>query len=82
MAGRCRARYRTEIADRRLPVLLDNASAVKQVRLLLPGTPSCVVVVTSRDSLAGLVAVHGAQRLNLKPLRKDVAIALLHTLIG
>ncbi len=76
------ARYRTEVADRRLLIVLDNASAVEQVRLLLPGAPSCVVVVTSRDSLVSLVAVHGARRLDLKPLRRDDAIALLRALIG
>ncbi|MGW4215310.1 AfsR/SARP family transcriptional regulator [Lentzea sp. NPDC004789] len=76
------ARYRTEVADRQLLIVLDNASAVEQVRLLLPGTPSCVVVVTSRDSLASLVAVHGARRLDLKPLPPEDAVALLHALIG
>jgi DNA-binding SARP family transcriptional activator len=62
------ARYRTEIADRRMLVVLDNASSVEQVRGLLPGTPSCFVVVTSRDSLGGLVALHGSRRLELDPL--------------
>ncbi|WP_376770810.1 BTAD domain-containing putative transcriptional regulator, partial [Lentzea indica] len=76
------ARYRTEVADRRLLIVLDNASAVEQVRLLLPGAPSCVVVVTSRDSLASLVAVHGARRLDLKPCGGTTAIALLRGLIG
>ncbi|SFR28090.1 DNA-binding transcriptional activator of the SARP family [Lentzea waywayandensis] len=76
------ARYRTEVADRRLLIVLDNAAAVEQVRLLLPGAPSCVVVVTSRDSLAGLVAVHGARRLELRPLRRGDAIVLLRKLIS
>ncbi len=76
------ARYRTEIADRRMLVVLDNASSYEQVRGLLPGTPSCFVVVTSRDSLAGLVALHGARRLDLNPLAPDDAITLLHKLIG
>ncbi|GLY47662.1 tetratricopeptide repeat protein [Lentzea sp. NBRC 102530] len=76
------ARYRTEVADRRLLVVLDNAAAVEQVRPLLPGAPSCVVVVTSRDSLASLVAVHGARRLDLRPLRRGDAITLLRGLIG
>ncbi|WP_439658542.1 tetratricopeptide repeat protein [Lentzea sp. HUAS TT2] len=76
------ARYRTEVADRRLLIVLDNAAATEQVRLLLPGAPSCVVVVTSRDSLASLVAVHGARRLDLRPLRRGDAIVLLRKLIG
>jgi tetratricopeptide (TPR) repeat protein len=76
------ARYRTEIAGRRLLVVLDNASSVEQVRPLLPGTASAMVVVTSRDSLAGLVALHGAHRLDLDLLPLPEAVALLGTLIG
>ena len=75
-------RYRTEIAGRRVLVVLDNASSVDHVRDLLPGSPSCVVVVTSRDSLAGLVALWGARRLELDPLSADDARTLLHELIG
>jgi len=76
------ARYRTELSGRRLLVVLDNASSVAQVRPLLPGTPSCAVLVTSRDSLAGLVALHGARRLDLELLPPDDALALLRTLVG
>jgi tetratricopeptide (TPR) repeat protein len=63
-------------------VVLDNANCVEQVRALLPGSSSCFVVVTSRDSLAGLVARHGARRLDLDLLPPDDAIALLRALIG
>ena len=76
------ARYRTLLAGRRMLVLLDNAGSADQVRLLLPGTPSCFVLVTSRDSLAGLVARHGARRLDLDLLAADEAVALLRTLVG
>ena len=63
-------------------VVLDNAATVEQVRPLLPGTPAAMVLVTSRDSLAGLVALHGARRLELDLLPPSDAIALLRDLIG
>jgi DNA-binding SARP family transcriptional activator/Tfp pilus assembly protein PilF len=76
------ARYRSLLAGRRVLVLLDNASDVEQVRLLLPGSPDCVAVVTSRDSLTGLVAREGAQRLDLDLLPPAEAVGLLRALIG
>jgi DNA-binding SARP family transcriptional activator/tetratricopeptide (TPR) repeat protein len=76
------AAYRSLLNGRRVLVVLDNAGSVEQVRPLLPGCPSCLVVVTSRDSLAGLVARHGARRLNLDILPPDDALGLLRTLIG
>jgi DNA-binding SARP family transcriptional activator len=75
-------RYRTEVAGRRMLVVLDNASAVAQIRPLLPGGSSCVVVVTSRDRLPGLIAVNGARRLGLDLLPETDALALLRRLIG
>jgi tetratricopeptide (TPR) repeat protein len=76
------AAYRSLLNRRRVLVVLDNAATVEQVRPLLPGTASCLVVVTSRDSLTGLVARHGARRLDLDPLPPEDAIALLRALIG
>jgi DNA-binding SARP family transcriptional activator len=76
------AAYRTLLDGRRVLIVLDNASSVEQIRTLLPGSPSCLVVVTSRDSLAGLVARHGARRLDLDLLPREDAVALLRTLIG
>jgi len=81
-AQECAARYRSLLAGRRMLVVLDNASEIEQVRLLLPGTPSCVTVVTSRDSLAGLVARDGAQRLDLDLLTLAESVRLLRVLIG
>jgi DNA-binding SARP family transcriptional activator len=76
------ARYRSLLAGRRMLVVLDNAREAEQVRLLLPGAPGCMVVVTSRDSLAGLVARHGASRLDLDLLPQGDAVGLLRALIG
>lgn len=76
------ARYRTELSGRRMLLLLDNAATVDQVRPLLPGSPSCLVTVTSRDSLSGLVARDGARRLDLDLLPTDDAVRLLGSLIG
>jgi tetratricopeptide (TPR) repeat protein/transcriptional regulator with XRE-family HTH domain len=76
------ARYRTELAGRRMLIVVDNAATVEQVRPLLPGTATAAVVVTSRDSLAGLVAVHGAHRVDLDLLPAGDAVALLRRLIG
>jgi DNA-binding SARP family transcriptional activator/tetratricopeptide (TPR) repeat protein len=76
------ARYRSLLAGEKVLVLLDNAVSVDQVRGLLPGSAGCVVVVTSRDALAGLVARHGAARLELDPLPPADAVGLLRTLIG
>ena len=76
------AAYRSLLDGRRVLVLLDNAASVEQVRPLLPGSPSCLVLVTSRDSLAGLVARHGARRIDLDMLPQSDALGLLRTLIG
>jgi DNA-binding SARP family transcriptional activator len=76
------ARYRTLLAGRRMLVVLDNAGSVQQVRPLLPGDPACVTLVTSRDSLAGLVAREGARRLDLDLLPTQHAVGLLRALIG
>ena len=76
------ARYRTELSGRRMLILLDNAATTDQVRPLLPGSPGCLVAVTSRDSLAGLVVRHGARRLDLDLLPLADAVRLLAVLIG
>jgi DNA-binding SARP family transcriptional activator/tetratricopeptide (TPR) repeat protein len=76
------AKYRSVLAGRRMLVVLDNAGSAEQVRSLLPGSPGCVAVVTSRDSLPGLVAREGARRLDLDLLPLPDAVNLLRVLIG
>jgi DNA-binding SARP family transcriptional activator len=76
------ARYRSLLAGKRMLIVLDNVGPVEQVRPLLPGSPGCAVVVTSRDSLAGLVVRDGASRLDLDLLPLQDAIGLLQELTG
>jgi DNA-binding SARP family transcriptional activator/tetratricopeptide (TPR) repeat protein len=76
------ALYRSILAGRRVLVVLDNAGTAEQVRPLLPGTPGCAVVVTSRDRLSGLVAQDGARRMLVDPLGPAEAYALLADVLG
>ncbi|MFB6723363.1 BTAD domain-containing putative transcriptional regulator [Kribbella sp. NPDC056345] len=68
------ALFRSELADRRMLVLLDNAQDATQVRRLLPGAGRSDVIVTSRRRLPDLAA---ACVVNLKPLTQDDAIRLI-----
>lgn len=44
---------------------------------MLPGSSGCMVLVTSRDRLSGLVARDGAQRLTVRTLEPAEAVELL-----
>ncbi len=75
------ALYRSLLAARRMLVVLDNVGSQEQVRPLLPGASTCAVVMTSRDSLAGLVAREGVARLDLDLLPPGEAVELLRALL-
>ena len=74
--------YRSLLSGRRMLVVLDNARDEGQVRPLLPGSPGCLVVVTSRSHLAGLVAVEGACALTLDVLTEAEAHEMLAQRVG
>jgi tetratricopeptide (TPR) repeat protein/transcriptional regulator with XRE-family HTH domain len=73
------ALYRSRLAGRRVLVVLDDAAGEAQVRPLLPGSPSCVVLVTSRARLA---ALEGARLVHLDVLDTDQAVELLARIAG
>jgi hypothetical protein len=76
------ALFRSKVAGRRVLLVLDNVNNTAQVRPLLPGGSSCFALITSRNSLAGLVAEHGARPLRLDLLSDDEAAALLRDRLG
>jgi tetratricopeptide (TPR) repeat protein len=76
------ALYRSLLAGRRVLVVLDNAVTADQVRTLLPGSPTCFVVVTSRHRLNGLQVRPGAALFTLDPLEPAESVALLTGIVG
>ncbi|GAA2353111.1 AfsR/SARP family transcriptional regulator [Streptomyces cuspidosporus] len=71
--------WRTMLASRRAVIVLDDAAGPEQVRPLLPGSSSSLIIITSRRRLAGLP---GVRPLFLDVLPTDDATALFRRLVG
>ncbi|KAA2264692.1 tetratricopeptide repeat protein [Solihabitans fulvus] len=76
------ALYRSTLAGRRVLVVLDNAAAAESIRPLVPGEAGCLVLVTSRDTLRGLTASHGAGRVDVPVLDERAAGDLVAGIVG
>ncbi|HEY0494510.1 MAG TPA: BTAD domain-containing putative transcriptional regulator [Kutzneria sp.] len=74
--------YRSQLAGKRMLLVLDNAVTPDQVRPLLPGEPGCAVLITSRNALRGLIVLQGASPLSLDVLAAKDSRALLAALLG
>ncbi|MFD7654541.1 CHAT domain-containing protein [Actinosynnema sp. NPDC059797] len=76
------ALYRSSLAGRRVLVLLDNARDAAQVLPLLPASPSCFVLVTSRDSLPELRVRYRARKVDLGVLTLEESLTMLRDSLG
>ncbi|MDQ0364455.1 ATP-binding protein [Catenuloplanes indicus] len=70
------AQWRSRLAGRRCVIVLDNALDSAQVAPLLPAGGDSVVLVTSRRRLAGLMARHATDPLELPTLTEQAAMDL------
>ncbi|KAB2379129.1 BTAD domain-containing putative transcriptional regulator [Actinomadura montaniterrae] len=80
--ARLAALYRSTLAGRRMLIVLDNARDAEQVRPLLPGSPGCLVLVTSRHRLIGLAAGNGAHLVTVPGLTDEESHRLLARALG
>ncbi|MFD8542539.1 BTAD domain-containing putative transcriptional regulator [Streptomyces sp. NPDC059649] len=76
------ALYRSLLAGRRMLVVLDNAGTAEQARPLLPASPGCLAIVTSRRRLNGLVVRDGAALVKVGPLTSEEGLQLLCNALG
>jgi DNA-binding SARP family transcriptional activator/tetratricopeptide (TPR) repeat protein len=76
------AYLRSLVAGKRLLILLDNVRDAEQVRPLLPGGSTCLVIVTSRNQLRGLSVHDGAGMIELDVLSSQDALHLLDRRLG
>jgi tetratricopeptide (TPR) repeat protein len=76
------ALYRSVLSGRRVLIVLDNAASSQQVRPLLPGSRTCLTLVTSRSQLPALVAATGAATLALDVLDSTESFELITNVLG
>ncbi|WP_046730207.1 ATP-binding protein [Streptomyces humi] len=76
------ALFRERVAALRLIVVLDNARDEEQVRPLLPASPGCLAIITSRERMSGLAATEGAALIALEVWSEAESLAALAARVG
>ena len=76
------ALFRSLLADRKVLIVLDNCAGAEQVRPLIPSAPGCLVLVTSRRSLSGLVALDDARPVLVGVMKPTESVTLLSNVLG
>jgi DNA-binding SARP family transcriptional activator len=71
--------WRSELAARRVLLLLDNAASTDQIAALVPAEPGCLTLVTSRGRLGGL---DGARLTSLHVFTTAEAVVLQQRIVG
>ncbi|RJQ81249.1 SARP family transcriptional regulator [Pseudonocardiaceae bacterium YIM PH 21723] len=71
--------YRSKVFDKRLLVVLDDVTSEQQIRPLLPGSPTCAVIVTSQPRLS---ALSGAHHIGLDLFDEEQSLRMLVRIVG
>lgn len=66
--------WRTNLYNKKVIVIFDNVKEESQINLLIPSSPSSLVLITSRNRLSSLVGIHS---LNVNVLNEKASIELL-----
>lgn len=78
----CSALYRTTLAKRRALIILDKAATPDHVRPFLAGSSGCLVLVTSRNAMTGLLVRDGVRRFHVGSLSASESHELFATVVG
>src|SRR6266536_3069520 len=73
------ALFRTWLAGQRILIVADDARDEEHVRALLPGSPGCAVLITSRTPLVG---IDGARHLHLQSFDPADGLRMLRNVVG
>jgi DNA-binding SARP family transcriptional activator len=76
------ALFRSLVLGKRMLMVVDDARSAEDVRPLLPSSPGCMVLVTSRSQLHGLLVTVGAEAIPLGLLEPAAACSLIEQVIG